>query len=296
MDKITGVLPALLTPFDRDGGVDLKAALKIVRRGMDAGCSGFFVCGSTGEGLLMSSDERKRVAEAVVKEVAGAARVIVHVGTASTDQAADLARHAGKVGADAVGSIPPFYYSFGIQEIVGHYRTIGEASDLPLYVYYIPRATGVSLGATDFVEGLSTIPTLRGLKFTDYNFYLMRQIQEAFEGRLNVLSGPDELFVAARMMGADGAIGTTYNLMPHVFVAADRSMQSGDIPAAQDLQFKANRVIALLLRYGVIPAMKAAMGFVGIDCGVPRRPFIPLDEKSRASLRRGLEEIGFFGW
>jgi len=296
MEKITGILPALLTPFDREGQVDLKTAGKIVRRALDAGCSGFFVGGSSGEGLLLSADERKRLAEGVVKEVAGAGAVIVHVGAPSTDEAADLARHARRIGADAVGSIPPIYYGVGVQGLMDHYRLIGEASDLPLYVYYFPGATGVSVTAQDFAGRLSGIPTLRGLKFTDYNLFLMRQIQEAFDGRLNVLSGPDEVFVAARMMGADGAIGTTYNLIPQVFVKADRAFRQGDVATAQDLQFRANRAIAALLRHGSLPAFKTAMGFLGIDCGGTRRPLVPLDETARAALRKELEEIGFFDW
>jgi N-acetylneuraminate lyase len=254
------------------------------------------VGGSSGEGLLLSPEERKGLAEGVVKEVAGAATVMVHVGATSTDEAAELARHAKRIGADAVGSIPPIYYRVGLQGLADHYRLIGEASDLPLYVYYFPGATGVSVEARDFADRLSRIPTLRGMKFTDYNLFLMRQIQEAFGGKLNVLSGPDEVFVAARMMGADGAIGTTYNLIPQVFIKADRAFRDGDIAAAQDWQFKANRVIAILLRYGHLPAFKAAMGFLGIDCGTVRRPLIPLDEAARSVLRRELEETGFFEW
>jgi len=296
MKKITGILPALLTPFDRDGRVDLKTAAKIVRRALDAGCSGFFVGGSSGEGLLLSPDERKQLAEGIVKEMAGAAAVIVHVGAPSTDEAADLARHAQRIGADAVSSIPPIYYRVGLQGMADHYRLIGEASDLPLHIYYFPGATGVSVEARDFAERLSGIPTLRGLKFTDYNLFLMRQIQEAFDGRLNVLSGPDEVFVAARMMGADGAIGTTYNLIPQVFVRADQAFRRGDISAAQDLQFRANRAIAAMIRHGGLPAFKAAMGFLGIDCGAPRRPLAPLNASALASLRKELEEIGFFEW
>ncbi len=294
--KITGILPALLTPFDRNGEIDLKTAVKIVRRALDAGCSGFFVGGSSGEGLLLNSDERRRLAEGVVKEVAGSAAVIVHVGAPSTDEAADLARHAQRIGADAISSIPPIYYRVGLQGMVDHYRLIGEASDLPLHVYYFPGATGVSVEARDFAERLSGIPTLRGLKFTDYNLFLMRQIQEAFGGRLNVLSGPDEVFVAARIMGADGAIGTTYNLIPQVFVAADRAFRAGDLTTAQDLQFRANRAIAAMIRHGGLPAFKAAMGFLGIDCGASRRPLVPLSEAARALLRKELEELGFFDW
>jgi N-acetylneuraminate lyase len=180
--------------------------------------------------------------------------------------------------------------------MVDHYRLIGEATDLPLHVYYFPGITGVSVEARDFAERLSGIPTLQGLKFTDYNLFLMRQIQEAFGGRLNVLSGPDEVFVAARMMGADGAIGTTYNLIPQAFVAADRAFRAGNLATAQDLQFRANRVITAMIRHGGLPAFKAAMGLLGIDCGMPRRPLVPLDASALASLRRELEEIGFFDW
>ena len=103
---IRGILPALMTPF-KDGGVDEKMLKKLVRFQLDQGCHGFFVNGSTGDGFLMTREERRRVVEVVVSEVAGQAKVIAHVGAVSSDEAAAMAVDARKAGADAVASVPP---------------------------------------------------------------------------------------------------------------------------------------------------------------------------------------------
>lgn len=294
--KITGVLPALVTPYDEDGQISRERTSRLIRYTLEGGCRGFFVTGSTGECLLLSAQERKQIAEWVVQEVAGQVPVIVHVGDASTATSVELAKHAARIGADAVGSIPPIYFRVGASGMIGHYRMIGEASDLPLYVYYIPGLTGVTMSPEEFLDLLNDIPNLAGMKFTDYNFFTLNRIRDLAGERLNILSGPDEMFLAALVMGAEGAIGTTYNLLPKLFVELYNAYQSVDIERAKRCQSKANRAIALLLQYGGLPAFKVALEMRGIPCGLARRPFVPLAEETQTKLKEELEQIGFFDW
>ena len=130
-----------------------------------------------------------------------------------------------------------------------YYERIAAASSLPFYVYNIPGATGIDVGVDMMGDLSKAIPTLRGMKYTSYNFFEMRRIIEMEAGRLNIVSGPDELMIAAQAMGADGAIGSTYNLLPHLFVQAYEAFNAGDVPKARELQAKGNRVISVFLQF-----------------------------------------------
>lgn len=294
MFKITGILPALLTAFDEEGNVNLKAMDELIEWHIAQGVSGFYVLGSTGEGLLLSEAERRTVAEAVVRRVRGRVPVIVHVGAMTTQMACSLAAHAEAIGADATSAIPPFYYNVGPEGVKQHYLRIARASNLPFYIYNIPGTTGVNVELNTVRELLAAAPTLRGMKYTSYDFYTMRKFIELEGGRLNVISGPDEMMIAAQAMGADGAIGTTENILPRLFVQAYDAFHAGDVARAQDLQAKINRVVNVFLSFPSHAAVKEIMRLLGFELGAPRPPLLPLTDQQRGRLREMLEEIGFF--
>ncbi|MEJ5198125.1 MAG: dihydrodipicolinate synthase family protein [Anaerolineae bacterium] len=294
MFKITGILPALLTAFDEEGNVNLKAMYELIEWHIAQGVSGFYILGSTGEGLLLSEAERRAVAEGVVRQVRGRVPVIVHVGAMTTQMACSLAAHAEEIGADATSAIPPFYYNVGPEGVKQHYLRIARASNLPFYIYNIPGTTGVNVELNTVRELLAAAPTLRGMKYTSYDFYTMRKFIELEGGRLNVISGPDEMMIAAQAMGADGAIGTTENILPRLFVQAYDAFHAGDVARAQDLQAKINRVVNVFLSFPSHAAVKEIMRLLGFDLGAPRPPLLPLTDQQRGRLREMLEEIGFF--
>jgi N-acetylneuraminate lyase len=215
------------------------------------------------------------------------------VGAAATADAVTLAAHAEEIGADGVASIPPFYYAVGFQAILEHYQLIAKASSLPLYLYYIPGLTGVTVTAQQMWE-LCQVPNVRGFKYTSYDMYLLEQILALAKGTLNVLSGPDELFAPMLTVGVDGAIGTTYNLLPGHFVQLYESFCAGDIEAARKLQSQANRVIDTFIRHGRLPAVKEMMRMLGFDCGTCRRPFRQLSADEIAALRADLDQVDFW--
>lgn len=294
---IRGILPALITPMDDDGArVNEESLRALVERQIRRGVSGFFVCGGTGEGLLLAPDERTRVLAAVLEAAAGRARVIAHVGAVDTATAARLAGEAAVLGADAISAVPPIYFRVDDDALVEHYRIIGEAAgDTPLYPYQIPSATGVELGAR-IMERMLAIPSLGGIKYSSYNLFDMRNIIELAPERLSVLSGFDEVCLAALSMGAHGAIGSTYNVMPATFAALYRAMEAGKLEEARELQFRANRVIGALLGVPLIAGLKALLSAQGIACGAPRRPQRPLTAAERERLlsavaAAGLEEL-----
>lgn len=290
---IRGILPALITPMDDNGAaVSYESLGRLVEQQIRSGVSGFFVCGGTGEGLLLAPEERSKVLAAVVEAAAGRVAVIAHIGAVDTATAARLAGEAVALGADAVSAVPPIYFKVDDEALVEHYRLIGEAAGgAPLYPYQIPSATGVDVNAR-LMERLLSIPNLAGIKYSSYNLYDMRNIIELAPGRLSVLSGFDEVCLAALSMGANGAIGSTYNVMPAAFAALYRAMEAGDLESARELQFRANRVIKALLTAPLIAGLKAVLSAQGIPCGAPRRPQRPLSAAERDGLLAAVAAAG----
>lgn len=296
MFQLTGILSALLTPFDSEGNVNYKVLSDLVEWQLTQGLSGFYILGSTGEGLLMSEDERRCVAEAVVRQVKGRVPVVVHVGSLTTRAACALAKHAAEIGADATSSIPPFYYSVGPEGVKQYYTEVAAAAGLPFYVYNIPGTTGVNMAVDIVRELIATVPKLRGMKYTGYDMYLLRKFIELDEGRFNVLSGADEVMISAQAMGTDGAIGTTENLLPRLFVDARTAFKSGHVKTAEELQAKINWTVSAFLSFPSLGAVKEIMRLLGFDLGNPRPPLLALTDAQRGRLREMLEEIGFFSW
>jgi N-acetylneuraminate lyase len=285
------VIPALLTPFTDQGNINTAALFELVEFLMDRSVNGFYLCGSTGEGLLLTEEERCSLVEAVTSQVRGRVPVIVHVGSLATGVSERLAAHAREAGADAVASVPPFYYAVGRAEIETHYRRIAAAAGIPLYLYNIPVATQVNLEAT-LVRDLVADGVARGLKYTSYDPLTFREIVELCGDTINLLAGPDEMLLPFLLMGADGGIGTTYNLVPKLFVDLYAAWKDGNVTQAQQLQFQINRIILVLTRYGVIAGAKAALRLRGIDCGGTRAPLLPLDDATFERFVDELEQTG----
>jgi N-acetylneuraminate lyase len=293
MRLIDGVIPALFTPFDAGNNVSEDMLRRLIALHVDLGVNGLYLCGGAGEGILLTVAERRRIAEIAVNEAGKRVPIIIHVGAARTEDAAELAAHAEKVGADAVASVPPFFYSGGTEAIFQHYAAIANRCGLPLFLYNLPSLTGVNVTPemmTRFIE----IPTVVGMKFSSNNLFHMRQILELDGGRLNVMSGNDEIFLGALAMGAHGSIGLTLNFMPKLFMRIFSNFQAGHIEKAQEAQFLASRMISVLVQHSIIPAGKEVMRMKGFDCGPVRGPLETLTEAQKKDLRKGLEALGFF--
>ncbi len=296
MTMIRGILPALLTPMNEDGSeVNYEALPELVEFHLSAGVAGFFVCGGSGEGLLLRPEERRAILNIVVEQVGDRAAIIAHVGALATQDAAALATHAASLNVAAVAAVPPVYFRVDDDALCEHYRRIGDAApDTPLWVYQIPSATGVNINTAKMMRLLES-GNVSGIKYSSYDLYDMANIL-ALPQAINVLSGFDEVLVAALSMGAHGAIGSTYNVLPATFSRLYRMARAGDWAEAQALQQRANRVIQALLTVPLMAGLKAILSDQGISCGTPRRPIPPLDEDTtRAYLKRvndaGLGEL-----
>jgi N-acetylneuraminate lyase len=277
-----GVFSALVTPFKPDGSLNLALLGPLAEFELAQGLHGFYVGGSTGEAFLQTAAERKAVLAAFAKAVNGRAKLIAHVGAISTDEAIDIGRAAADAGYDAVSAIPPFYYDFSAAEVLAHYRALAEATPLPLVVYNFPAKSARPLSTADLLTLLEH-PKIVGVKHTSQNLYQLERLKAAAP-RAVIYNGYDEMFVGGMAMGADGAIGTTFNVMGRLFVRIFDALKAGDMAGALALQSRANAVIDVLVEVGVFPGTKAMLKILGLDCGPCRRPFAPLTAAQQARV------------
>lgn len=279
-----GLFPALITPYDQHGRVDEQALRTLVRHLLKRNVDGFYVGGSTGEGFLQTAEERKRVLEVAVDEIAGAVPVIAHVGTMDTKTAEELAAFAEQVGANAVSAVTPFYYKHALPELKQHYMDIANASELPLIVYHFPALTGVSV-PVDFYAELSQHERIVGVKFTSKDLFEMERLMDECGRTFAVFNGHDECLLAAMAVGADAAIGSTYHMMPDTYRELMLAFRRGDLETARFKQAEANRVIAEMLKYDTIAFIREVLRLQGVDTGHSRRPMQRLDEDEARAVR-----------
>lgn len=278
-------MAAIATPYDRNGELDTSMLAMLVRDYVGRGVEGIYCCGSSGEGLLLSADERTAIVETAVAASAGAVPVVAHVGALSTRDAIDLGRRAQAAGASALSMIPPIYYSYGAWAIVDHYRAVIDAVDLPMIVYNIPQFTGTEFDVETAGE-LFGDPRVIGIKHTAHSMYALERMKASFPDKAYI-NGFDETFVAAMAAGARGTIGTTVGMQFELFARARALLDAGDLMAAQIVQSRINDVIAELVAIDVFPAAKYLSGRnagrAG-SLGPCRLPFRELSDVDRARL------------
>ncbi|MGK0702689.1 N-acetylneuraminate lyase [Yokenella regensburgei] len=289
--NLRGVMPALLTPFDEQQRLDKESLRRLVRFNIEQGIDGLYVGGSTGEAFVQSLSEREAVLEIVAEEAKGKVALIAHVGCVSTAESQQLAHAASRYGFDAVSAVTPFYYPFSFEEHCEHYRAIIDSADgLPMVVYNIPALSGVKL-SLEQISTLVTLPGVGALKQTSGDLYQMEQIRRAHPG-LVLYNGYDEIFASGLLAGADGGIGSTYNIMGWRYLNIVKALKEGDIATAQRLQTECNSVIDLLIKTGVFRGLKTVLHFMDV-VAVPlcRKPFSPVDEQFLPELKALAEQL-----
>ena len=287
--SLRGILPAAVTPLDETGTFVPAVFEQLLHRLYGAGVHGIYVCGSTGEGMLQSRDQRQAIVETAVACTPRDRHVIVHVGAASLGDAVALASHAARAGAHAISSLPPTSAPFGFPEVFRYYRALAHASDLPLLVYYFPEMSQ-SIATGDQLEAVCAIPNVCGVKFTDFDLYRMASV--ARPGR-SVFNGRDEVLAAGLLMGASGGIGTFYNVLPDLFVGIYNAALDGRWEEARATQARVNALIRVALRYPIFPAVKQILAWSGLDCGACLPPRAPLDADQQRALGSDLAAAGF---
>lgn len=277
MRDLSGILPALVTPLNDDESLRAGSLEKLMERVYAEGADGLYLCGNTGEGVLLPVEVREQVAEIGVRCSPPSKQVVIHVGAHRTSDALRLTRHAGRIGASAISSLPPGV-AFGFAETKSYYESIAAASDVPVLVYHFPALSPPF--TLDQIEELCEIPGVTGIKFTSFDLFSLRQLR--LGGRA-VFNGHDEVLAAGLLMGAVGGIGSTYNLMTSLFAKILACAAAGQWKEALAVQDRVNRLIRVLLGFPLIPAIKHLLDRSGIPCGqaiCPRRSLTPQEKVS----------------
>ncbi|MBQ9506917.1 MAG: N-acetylneuraminate lyase [Clostridia bacterium] len=285
-DRFKGIFPALLTPFNENDEINFDALRMLIERLIAQGVNGFYVDGSTAEAFLLSFEERKKLIEQTAAICAGRTTLIAQVGCISTKQSIELAKTAEACGYDAISSVAPFYYKFTFEEIRKYYFDLADAVSIPVIIYHIPVLSGVSF-SVDQMSCFLRDERFAGIKYTSADYFTLRQFKTAFPQKV-MLNGFDETFLAGLGMGADGAIGSTYNFMADKFIRILELFRQGRIQEAAELQKEADIIIAALCKVGVMQGEKAILTKMGIPMGPTRAPFIDLTDAQKEELFRAV--------
>lgn len=284
MTVFQGLYPAVITPMDADGAFNEDAFRKIVEFNIQAGVHGFWVAGGSGESVLLSEQENQRISKVVVDQSQGRVKNIMHVGAPTTAAAARMAERAALAGVDSVCALPASFYGTGENEAVEYYRTIGEAANLPLFVYNLPDATGLEFTPQLMKRIQDEVPQLVGLKHSAANF---TNVWKFSRMGLACFKGFSCLMLPALTQGSVGCVDGPPGIVPEVFLPIWDAYQAGDLNKAQKAQNRATEIFALFDgAYGsYIGTLKSLMGKrLGINCGSPRPPNLPLTHKQDIRL------------
>jgi N-acetylneuraminate lyase len=300
MERINGFIVAPFTPFKTDGSINFDMIEDycnlVVRNGMD----GVFVCGTTGEGFSLTTDERKLVTEKWIDVAPAGLKMIAHIGATGIEDSKELARHAFKSGAWGIGVMNPvFFKPSSVEDLADYCKEIADcAPEMPFYFYHIPAFTGDTLPLVPFLKIVSkTIPNFGGIKYTHENLYQFNQCMQVDNGKFEMLHGQDETLILGLTTGAKGGVGGTYNHCFPVYRGIVEAFNNGDMVKAKELQNRSQEFINILVKYGGnLIAGKRIMKFIGLDCGPNRLPLRSLSEAREIEMKAELQKIGFFDY
>ncbi len=299
MEKIIGLIDAPFTPFKANGDVNLEPIAAYAAMLNKNGLKGAFINGSSGEGYMLTVEERMALAEEWMKAAPKGFKVIVHVGSCCLRDSVRLAQHAAQIGAWGIGSMaPPFPHVGRIEELVKYCETIAAAApSLPFYFYHIPAFNGCTLPMLDLLKAVDgRIPNFAGIKYTFESLYEYNQCRLYKNGKYDMLHGQDETILAELALGgAQGGICGTSNYNGRGLVAILDCWAKGDIEGARRHQDYAQAVINVICHYrGNIVAGKRIMKLLGFDLGPNRVPFQNMTDEEEQRMRQELEDIDFF--
>ncbi|MCX2450109.1 dihydrodipicolinate synthase family protein [Pedobacter sp. PLR] len=295
---LKGLIAAPFTPMDEAGKVNLSVIETYAELIDKNEVSGVFICGTTGESMSLTTDERKSIAGAWVAQANKRFKVIVHVGGTSQPQSIELAAHAQEIGADAISLMAPgFFKPEKVKDLVDFFEPIAAAAaSLPFYYYNMPSITGVFLPVNEFLQqGKARIPNLKGVKYTHNNLMEMQQCINLNDGEFEVLHGFDEILLTGLAIGATAAVGSTYNYIPALYNEIMDLVKEGNLEKARILQNVSVDVISVVIKHGGgVRGGKAIMNLLGLNCGPCRSPIAEFTKNEYKELKVDLEKIGFF--
>lgn len=293
LEKYKGVIPAFYACYDENGNVSSERTKQLAEYLVNKGITGLYVCGSSGECIYQSKEERKYILESVMEVAKGRATIIAHIGCNNTADSAELAAHAESVGVDAIASIPPIYFHLPDYAIADYWNELSAAApNTDFIIYNIPQLAGVALNVPLYKK-MRENPRVIGVKNSSMPVQDIQLFKDVAGDDSIIFNGPDEQFVGGRIMGADAGIGGTYAVMPELFLAADKAVNDGDFARAKAIQYKIDRIIyAMCECHGNLYAvMKEILRSQGIDIGGVRKPLPDIIEDDRKQIEKSIQMI-----
>ena len=299
MERITGLINAPFTPMKPNGDINPEPIPAYAAMLAKNGLKGVFINGSSGEGYMLTTDERKQLAEKWMSCIPAGFKVIVHVGSCCLRESVELARHAAGIGAWGIGTMAPPFPKIGrIEELVKYCEAIAAAAPaLPFYFYHIPAFNGCNLPMVDFLKAVDgRIPNFAGIKYTFESMYEYNQCRLYGNGKFDMLHGQDETYLPSLAQGgAKGGICGTTNYNGRIQVAIGEAWEKGDLAKARELQNYSQEVINVICHFrGNIVGGKRIMKLIGLDLGPNRVPWRNMTDEEEAALKAELEAIDFF--
>ena len=297
--KLTGLIAATYTPFHPDGSLNADLISPMVNHMIERGVSGFYICGSTGEGESLTLSERKLIAEKTVAATANRVPVVVQAGHNSIGSACELAAHAADTGADAISTLPPTYFKPSTPDLLMDYisKVAGAAPNLPYYFYHIPRLSGVAFDTVELLKlAKARVPSFAGIKFSDFFLAEMMACQEFDDGRYDILFGSDEMILGALATGAKGAVGSCYGFAAPLWLKIIESFEAGKLEESQAWMRKAARLVRFIAGDpGPFQACvkQVIWPMLGFDIGTLRLPQPAMSQDAIDQAKRWLGETGF---
>ncbi|XP_053770571.1 N-acetylneuraminate lyase isoform X1 [Desmodus rotundus] len=299
--KLQGLVAATITPMTEHGEINFSVIGRYVDYLVEKqGVKNIFVNGTTGEGLSLSVSERRQVAEEwVTKGRNKLDQVVVHVGALSLKDSQELAKHAAEIGADGIAVIAPFFLKpQNKDDLIDFLKEVAAAApELPFYYYHIPSLTGVKIRAEELLDGIQEkVPTFRGLKFSDTDLLDFGQcVDQHRQRRFAFLYGVDEQLLSALVMGATGAVGSTYNYLGKKTNQMLEAFEQKDLSSALNYQLRIQRFINFVVKLGFgVPQTKAIMTLVsGIPMGPPRLPLRKASKEFTDNAEAKLKSLDF---
>lgn len=288
IEKYQGIFPAFYACYEEDGRISPERTKAFAEYLIDKGVQGLYVCGSSGECIYQSVEERKIVLESVMKAAKGKIVIIAHVACNNTQDSVELARHAESLGVDAIASIPPIYFHLPDYAIAEYWNTISAAApNTDFVIYNIPQLAGVSLTVGLFEE-MRKNPRVVGVKNSSMPVQDIQMFKAASGEDCVVFNGPDEQFISGRMIGAAAGIGGTYAVMPELFLAMDKAVREGRMEDARSLQYQANEIIYAMCacKANLYAVMKEILKMNGMNIGGVRAPLTNVSEADLPQIRK----------
>jgi len=294
-ENFLGLIAAPLTGFNQDGSIKIDIVESYVSMLKENHISGAFVNGTTGQGLQLSVEERKSLAECWVKSASHGFRVIINVSHEDQSQSNLMAIHANNIGANAVAVMVPSFKQKSVLDLVEYIQITADlVPNLPFYYYHIPSETKVFLPMIELLKvSQNKIPNLAGIKYTHDDFSDFNLCRQFCNGEYDIMFGRDELLIDSLKIGAKTAVGSTYNIMAPLYYELIKAFQSGDINLANELQEISKNTCNLLYDTGSFRAgLKVIMRTIGIDLGQMRSPDLNISSKKVKELELSLKSIG----